>query len=265
MKRKLVSIFIVASLVLTCLLGTSAYANIPNGDSGTDKEMLEKVTLESQREDIMDNDVWSVEEKARNIEKINMVENLKVDSVATMSTLSEPNEIYLDIWPSKQKWDNYCGPATTVQTLNYWDRNITTSNQDEFAEIFNISPNVGGTDGLVLRALVNERIEWSGDNYVVVDLNSYSLDQFGRTIFNGLYIWNMPPIFRLVCSLEQGWLYTSSGHFMNASGYVQNMYNVEVTDPYIKWIDPNSSGKYFNTRGKIYNSISAHFTHHFYY
>ena len=285
MKKKFISSFLVVMLLSSLILSITAYAqekdqlNLENdvssfsGDSGGDVELVKKITLESQRKDVENNDDLSVEQKEAILEKINLAENLgKEDARQALQTPQTRGYMIMHVWPSKQ-WNNYyCGPATGVQTMCIMTRNLTgnlyTGDQALLAGVFNTT--TAGTDGIVMKNKLNDRIRaMNGVGYVVLSPSSEA--NMRSAVWMGMQQYDMPPILRVNCTTALGWPYTvSGGHFMNVSGCNDNaplLYpEYEVTDPWIKHAKPaNTTGKHWIRSAYVYNSTMNHFAKHFYF
>ena len=272
MKKRLLIGFLTTTFLFTMLFGGTAYAI--NGDAGTDATLLEEFTLDAQREVILEDDSLTAEEKAISLERIKITEYIerngdaisinnaemisRISEIAPRATTNSVGFVVRPVWVSTQINNWFCGPATGVQTLNYFDRNMRET-QHTLAAAFGTT--TAGTDGLRMLREINNRK--SGLPYMVAHPTTPSSTEF--FIFGGLSTFNMPPILRIRTIAGIGWDYVTNGHFLNASGYCGFHRSVELTDPFIKRLHPWHSGKYWMPLQLVHDATLRHPQRHMYW
>lgn len=289
-KRTMVYLF-VAGTAFAGFFSTKeqAYANTYeyiDGDSG-DESQGESPSLEVQLEKAMNDDSLSEEQKMRAMSKVESIKVIK-DNVSdkaeggtTGGNVKNSNgsfsvgsasynvdecskntyDITLAVPYYEQQNGYYCGPATTRQTLHYFDKGLDLS-QDAIAK--SLGTTTAGTDGANIVTYLNSYRLW---NYYTVN-NPESKEEMEELTYYGLNTCYAPPILRVHLKTEHGWPYaTGGGHFMNISGQYATSNGIvyQVTDPNITRVNPSlSSGKYRISSATAYNGTMAHFRQEFY-
>ena len=178
------------------------------------------------------------------------------ETVFVVSPMTNDFSGFLNV-PYRQQETNYwCGPATTQQTLTYI--NGYANSQSSIANA--IGTTSSGSDLASMVPYINNHE--SRNYYIIVTSPSESLIQ---SIAEYGVRSSAPPIGRLKIQQGGNWEYSSSGHYMNISGYTGYGDYIRVTDPYIGWVDPtianNSNGSYFVTSNEFYTATANHWAH----
>lgn len=241
---------------LVCLLTTGGNvfaANIkdigPSGDSMNDPN----ITLEDQEQSLL-NAATSEEDKNkiknRFEEHYDLVEKSKKGSNEVSPLLTNDPSGTLSVPYFKQEKSYYCGPATTKQTVHFI--NGSSSTQGTIASAIGTT-----TDGSNLFDMVNYiNNEQSHHDYLIINNPDEPLIQ---SIAEYAVRNDSPAIGRLKIAKGGNWAYSSVGHFLNVSGYSDYGRKIRITDPYIGWVQPSSSGSYYVTSNEFYTATNNHF------
>lgn len=225
--------------------------------------MLDKpITIDQQLEAVLKDDSISNEKKKLFQKKVNehnellmKIKNEKTKSEGnqkegTISALATSYSGSLAVPYFKQETSYWCGPATTKQTVHFF--NGYSSSQSTIATAIGTT-----TAGSVLSDMVKYvNSQQSTINYLIITAPSEELIQsIARYTITG----NEPAIARLKIVKGGSWIYSSAGHYMNVTGYSNYGSSVRVTDPYIGWINPSSNGSYYVTSNELYTATITHF------
>lgn len=154
----------------------------------------------------------------------------------------------------KQETNYYCGPATAQQTVRFFTNSIEESQDDIWKSVGVEYSGTKGTSGDLLKNYVNSK--QSTHTYALTYPSSAS--GMSQDIYSDINS-DVPVILWVKVQKGGNWLYsTSGGHFMNASGINTGGSLIEVTDPYIGWVDElNFSGKYWITADEAYSATTS--------
>ena len=122
----------------------------------------------------------------------------------------------------KQKNGHYCGPATVKQVLHYL--NGVSLTQDDYA--IALGTTTAGTDMTRIPAVLNANL--NGIEYKYADIGNAAT--WLTMVRTGLYN-NKPAILDINTNENDDFTYSSSGHFVNISGYDGVKAEVRITDP----------------------------------
>ena len=149
----------------------------------------------------------------------------------------------LDVDFCSQKYNNYCGSATTEQTCKFLKDSSPT--QYAIASAYAMVPEGAGCDLQPILDYVNKQ---TGSSYEQFWLGKYATNFDGCTkIICESINKRIPPILWVSVSETWGlnhgqgsnqdttkWPYTIGGHYLNASGYFEKGELMQMTDP---WLD----------------------------
>lgn len=268
--RKILSLLVVC-FILMASLSTNILASadnnqtniICNGDA--DKtQVAVKLTNQQQIDQVKNDSSLSQSQKNMAINKLTLSENILSEVQASSGVSTENSLTYADsscIIPVpyyRQLYGNYCGPATTQQTLTYF--NGTSPSQDTIAAAFGMVPNGAGVpNGTDVPNYINAR---ESSNYYLARVNEAEA-QMQTDMINDINIYG-PTILR-IAPTTQYWQYNSAGHYLNVSGEISTT-TFEVTDPFIQYIVPtNTSGKYDTSLYDIWTVTQLHPAKTYYY
>lgn len=212
------------------------------------------ISLQEQLIDVQNNTELSSEEKNLRIEKIQHL--IDIQNGATLNTRSTiPTSVTLTVQFHSQLNGDYCGPATTQQTYEYLyymkNGRYYAPSQSAIAE--KIGTTEDGTDFQpILDYLNNSNLacsyssSWWWSNQDAYD--TMVKESIADTIPVVLYA-SIPSsiVGRSSTSDRTKWLFATSGHYLNISGYTFTNTSTkyyEVTDPYADRYPNYSSGKY---------------------
>lgn len=238
---------IVSILTFAVLFGGNVYAAkgvtnentlLRGGDSMSDTPQ----TAEEQYEEMLEDSDYTEEVCQDFYTKI--FDTPSVRASISMTILAVPY--------CKQETNYYCGPATAKQTISAF--NGSAESQDEIWKQIKASSE-NSTEGDKLRTYLNS--QQNTTTYGLVYPASAS------AMSNDIYYdlnKKIPVVLWVKLTKGGNWLYsTSGGHFLNASGINTGGSLIEVTDPYIGWVDAKTypSGKYWVTSSEAYSATTA--------
>lgn len=194
-------------------------------------------------------------------------------------SIVDPSElayINLSVPYYKQETSNYCGPATTKQTLQYI--NGTSLSQDEYADqigawsnslgrYYKRSEKYNGYASATTRIVPYVNANQSRHSYMVAGKEKYnvSVDDMKACINCGMEN-NYPIIFNIkvtgitpntsASSLNAKWPYTTSGHFLNISGQYATGSAYYLTDPYYLYSSSSSTGKFQRSASVVHSAYN---------
>lgn len=240
------------------------------------------VVLEDRLEEIKNDTSLTEEERQRHIEKIEyLIEVRDRDngdiSMYTTSTYRSPYSSKILAVPyCKQKFDYWCGPATVEQTYKFLSR-YGAPPQESIASSLSAAPG----KGCDLQPMLNYLNGFLGTTYEQYWTGPKANDFDKCTELICEYVnKGYPPILWISVSETYGvgrgtqdygngvrgnvklWPYTVGGHYLNASGYTQYGETMEMTDPWLGWVDGYKAdgGKFYvdnQTVYKVTNVVSV--------
>ena len=175
----------------------------------------------------------------------------------------------------KQESNDYCGPATTKQTLQYI--NGTSLSQDAYADLvggwssskgrYCNSSDKGGSYASAMTRIVpvvNDR--QTRVHYVTVMKSDYDMDQGDmKALINCGMVRNYPPILNVKVSgitpntssssLNAAWPYTTKGHYLNISGQFARGTGYYLTDPFYLYYG-SSNGKFQRSTAVVFSAYN---------
>ncbi|MFJ7953979.1 C39 family peptidase [Lysinibacillus sp. NPDC096418] len=250
MFRKTVAMSLLVGLLSSGVAINNASADSdvigPSGDSMDDVY----IPLEEQRQNLL-KDATSKEDEIRINERFDEHEALVKRIESGISLFGSNTESGSHSVPYfKQAYSYYCGPATVKQTLQFI--NGSSNTQDTIAS--GIGTTTDGSNLANMVTYINKNqskhsymVHSSPDEDLIRGIPEYA-------VRNG-----SPAILRLKIAKGGNWTYTSSGHYMNMSGYSNYGKSIRVTDPYIGWVNASSTGSYWVTSNEIYTATNNHF------
>ncbi|MCL1883708.1 MAG: hypothetical protein FWF81_08160 [Defluviitaleaceae bacterium] len=203
------------------------------------------VTAEEQIQILMNDPSLTKEEREFHINRlINPESSMSSipDSILLIAgnrAIARSGELWVQHFP--QQRNNWCGPATALQSLNFWNRTAASRyTQSAIAAGWGIQDR-GGIDLASIIAFVNARTgSWRYINRGFVT-NRSAIDTHLRHAIQG---YGSTPIVRI--ESVAGWPYNTEGHFLNVSGIRTSsgsVTDVRLTDPYAgtPWFQPNNN------------------------
>lgn len=243
------------SFLTITAIGVSAQGSIGSGaaekknveDSGIcgDWEGERPQTAEEQYQEMLDDPEYSEEELQGFYDKM---------FSPPMATRADISFEVLGVPYYRQEKDYYSGPATAQQTVGYLTGSIE-SQDDIFQLVKTDEEDSRATEGNKLKNYVNSR----------QSVNTYGLkypssaSEMSEDIYDDINR-GVPVILWVKLTKGGNWIYkTDGGHFLNATGINTGGSLIEVTDPYIMWVDgsPFVTGKYWVTAEEAYSATTA--------
>lgn len=212
------------------------------------------------------------EERQKHIEKIEYLFSVRDGTHAEPLALNFSG--FLDVPFFKQDYENYCGPATTLQTYKFFKK-YSVLDQETIAKKFYMVPNGGGCD--LESHILNYLNENVGTSYHACWLSSIAYDLSATKVLVRDSIDNkIPPILWMAATDysnidtssnelrdKSKWPYYTGGHYLNISGYTSYGMLMDMTDPYLpysKGYSDTTTGVFRVTSETVYklgNAIGA--------
>lgn len=238
-----ISLALILSLNSTAFAAETAVA--PCGDSMTDSP----ISIEEQEASILNDVNISENQKALFLQKFKDYKKMKSGNKGISPMVANTKSGFLSVPYFEQETGYYCGPATTKQTIEY----INGASQSQSTIASAIGTTKDGSNLTDMKNYINR--EQGRHAYIIVTSPSEDLIQniVEYSVRNGA-----PTVARLKIAKGGNWAYTTSGHYMNLTGFKNYGANIRVTDPYIGWIQSSSSGSYYVTSNEIYTATINH-------
>ncbi len=267
-------------------------AEIEESDEYTEKQkellkekLLAKIDVANERDatdGIMQGDgeipheveVKSVYERLAEIEESDeytekQKELLKEKLLAKINAANERAADYkytLDVPFCEQETYYYCAPATTRQTLLFYEVSNVPS-QSQIASDLGVTAEIGLPDASYMIKYINSYIP-DKPEYA----EEHPEDEEDMILsFRTACKYYGPPIIRINTAKiyteeidieeDENWAYSSKGHFLNVSGIKKsgNECTITLTDPYITWETTEyPDGTYSKSSGVVYKVIMDH-------
>ncbi len=154
-----------------------------------------------------------------------------------------PNTKTISVPVFKQETNYWCGPATTKQVIHYIKG--YSSSQGTYANLLNTT-----NDGTVMSVIDDVLRSKTGKNYIYSSIGSY--DSWFYKVKYGINTY-MPSVMDINTQNVSSWPYSTSGHYVNTSGYDVNNQSVRITDPYWKGL----GNKWYNSHN-VYSANNNH-------
>lgn len=247
----------VITIIIISTFNTVAYANTENIEPAGDSMAPSFISEEQQKNDILNDKNLTKKEKQYHINRLES--NHMLDTTNSNYSLITASPIYaatLSVPYFKQEQRYYCGPATTKQSMHY----LIKSSPSQASIASDLGTTTDGTDGLQIVKYLNNNTSY---HYIVS--SGSDKESMRMNIFYAMTETKAPPVLRLKFSQGGSWRYSTNGHFMNASGINDGGSRIRVTDPFIGWIDPSSTGSYYVTMDELHLATTNHFANHYYW
>lgn len=178
----------------------------------------------------------------------NSLERLSKSGFSVMSNY-DPSRIYiLNVPVYRQETGYWCGPATVKQVLQFINK--TSSSQQYYAD--KLGTTTSGTDMTVIPSVLNNH--QSRNTYVMTKV----IHQSNWSMYLRESTRNRVPVILDIKVLsEDGWPYTTAGHFLCTTGYDERTYNsvaIQVSDPH-----PTYYGTYWYSESNLFKVNYQHF------
>lgn len=177
---------------------------------------------------------------------------------------------YLSVPYCKQETNYYCGPATTRQTLGYYNGLANTKSQSQIAQTLGVTST---SDGVPNAKSMRDYINANQKSVAYLEVTNPSLAAM-QSWLDGAQLRRCPIILRMAATknlttdkIIGDWDYPTGGHYLNVSGQASAVV-FQVTDPYIEWkkSDPiYTTGKYLVTTSQIHSVTIEHFAKSFWH
>jgi len=277
----------IISLALTILFVLTLYTLVLAHEAVS---MSGEMTVEEQIQVILNDNHLSAEEREFLLNRIALFEfsgDLRYDthllpesirSYIENDVLASPRArsagMTLPVRHIPQLTDWWCGPATVVQTLSYWNlsganalaNNARTTQHGAAYRLGMINTNQRNTpeanltngpipDLAMLSAFVNGH-STGRHFYVATRLNARNT--INNNIISALRT-GIPPMIRMESANTNVWPYTTNGHFLNITGMQTdssgvNIQSVMFTDPWVgsRFFNPGANGTFWRSLNDTY-------------
>ncbi len=186
----------------------------------------------------------SAEQRAMAIEKFND-EGSEIEVVPYAATWE-----YLDGFAIyKQSESYYCVVASCKAAMQYLTG--ASDSQDNIAK--DLGTTTSGTSFGNARTYLNSH--QSRNAYISRDAST-SQSTMEINFYSAIHTYDAPPLISVKLSTIGGWAYNASAHTMCIAGARSDKAYFYIADPYIKWVDEDTSMFYSKSSSEIYTAIS---------
>lgn len=149
----------------------------------------------------------------------------------------------------KQEKSYYCVVASCKAAMQY----LTGSSDSQSAIASELGTTTSGTTFDNARTYLNNH---QTANIYVLKGASTVQSVMESNFYSAINIFNAPPLISTKFSTTNGWAYNTSGHTMCISGARSDKAYFRIADPYIQWVDSDTSMFYNKSASSIYTAIS---------
>lgn len=231
------------AIIFTFALVISSFATSINAASVEDAQSNASGALEATDEQMQ---YWASQDKDA-LCKAYRTEN-EVLAAATSST----SWIYTsrNFYYYGQETNYSCGPACVKMAL----RNITGTAYAESA--IRAGCKTTATDGTYLSDMVSYINSMQSYNYYIARYKQ-TKDTMKNELYNGITIFDSPPIVGLKETTSNGWHYNLSGHFVTIFCVTSTKTTFAVTDPWSGYIGDAANRDIMMSVDNLYDSYNA--------
>lgn len=175
-------------------------------------------------------------------------EKLEAMEAWLSSRISGPAYMDLSVPICKQINGYYCGPATVQQTIKFYKG----SAPEQTTLAAQLGTTTAGTDMTKISGVLNANLGYNQYSMITIGTES----DWTNKITYALSI-NKPVVIDInTSSYAEAWSYSTTGRFLNVSGYNRSVSpnRVKVTDPY--WVN---LGAHWYPASLVYSVNNAHF------
>lgn len=253
MKKKLCLLLTAVVLFSSFTISATANTYASSGDAEP-SYITETKELSERIADIYNCDEYTLTQKQLAVEKLETKLH-ESNSISLASANSSDYSYTLNVPYQDQikKW--YCGPATTRQTLLFF--NVpNVPDQDMIAEALLVSQAYGVPDAGLMIEYINDYIP---DEPPYAEEHPVDMDDMILSFKVACRDYG-PPILRIKAYATSNWPYMTNGHFLNVSGAYKSgsYYSFQLTDPYIGWVTSSTTGKYTSSAEDVYDVVMTH-------
>ncbi len=249
----------------TVVEGQEECVNECKGDPGFG---MPSETLEEQLENFLNNPELTEEQKLAAKSKVEQAMSFRDNALINSQSLSASYpDVTITVTPFKQKYEHYCGPATTRQTMKFLGASVPGGyiplSQDSLAS--ELGTTTAGTEWYMIRDYINGfTFMGVANNYIAY--NPSSVSDMESTIYSTLTAANKTaPILQVNTAGNPCLGYQTGGHYLNVSGIRTSggKNQFRLTDPYREW--KGLSATYYAATSDIYQITLNHWAKHFLY
>lgn len=231
-KKSILALSLVLVVAANTVVSVAA-ADGTNNYAGGD--ISQYVSLEEQRDDLLDNPNLTTAQRAKIIDKYEKaVRSMNATtSVRALTRSANVTAKKLDVPFCEQINNYYCGPATTQQTYYYLNNELNNTNyaptQDQIASsVYTTSSS--GTDLEYMKNYLNNA--FTQDYFVQWWWGSAST--MADSVYQAINDDNSPTILHIrVNSVgNSGWKFVTGGHFVSVVGYDSTCTTFDIVDPF---------------------------------
>lgn len=253
MKKKL-CLLLTAVMLFSCFsISTAAIIDSPSGDAEI-PYITETKELSERIADIYVCDEYTPIQKQLAAEKLE-AKLRETNSISIASANSSDYSYTLDVPYQYQSEDYFCGPATTRQTLLFFNVSNVPSQYD-IADDINVTEALGVPDAGYMIDYINAYIP---DESPYAEEHPVDMDDMILSFKVACKSYG-PPILRIKATSTSNWPYTTNGHYLNVSGAYKSgsYYSFQLTDPFIGWVTSSTTGKYTSSAEDVYSVVTTH-------
>lgn len=247
--------FLLTVIMLFSCFSISAAANtyLPSGDAEI-PYIPETKDLSERIADIYVSNKYTHTQKQLAVKKLE--NKLRESNSISINSANSSNYSYtLDVPYQEQAEDYFCGPATTRQTLLFFDVS-NVPDQYDIADDLYVTEDLGVPDAGYMIDYINSYIP---DESPYAEEHPVDMDDMVLSFKVACRSYG-PPILRIKATSTSNWPYTTNAHYLNVSGAYKSgsYYSFQLTDPFIGWVTSTSTGKYTSSAEDVYDVVTTH-------
>lgn len=245
------SISFVLAVVMLFSLSTVAFASESKESDSFQEAGTVYVEVETRSVDSAATPSGALPATAEDIAESNLLQDKPVNSESTV--MPRASWTYLSGYLVYNQTTSYnCGPAAVQAALRYL--NGSTPTQATIAE--GCGTTTSGTYLADMLTYIND--EQNENTYISkYQANSTNMKNY---LYSGVVTYDAPPIIGMAFSENDGWLYSSGGHFMSVYGAMSDKSKFALADPWIGYSNSglsDNSWSYSKSATDIFNAYNS--------
>lgn len=245
------SISFVLAVAMLFSLNTVAFASESKESDGFQEAGTVYVEVETRSVDSAATPSGALPATAENIAESNLMQDKPVNSESTV--MPRASWTYLSGYLVYNQTTSYnCGPAAVQAALRYL--NGSTPTQATIAESCGTT-----TSGTYLADMLTYINDEQDENTYISKYQANSTNM-KNCLYSGVVTYDAPPIIGMAFSSNDGWLYSSGGHFMSVYGAMSDKSEFALADPWIGYSNSGLSGNswsYSKSATDIFNAYNS--------
>lgn len=252
--KKNLCLLLTTVMLFSCLsISVAAKSILQSGDAEI-PYITETKELSERLADISICDEYTTTQKQLAIEKLET--KLRESNAISIASAGSSDYSYtLDVPYQYQSENYFCGPATTRQTLLFF--NVSdVPDQYQIAKDLKVTKDLGVPDAGFMIDYINAYIP---DEPPYAEEHPMDMDDMILSFKVACKSYG-PPILRIKANSTSNWPYPTGGHYLNVSGAYKSgsYYSFQLTDPYLGWVTSTTTGTHIASAEDVYSVVMLH-------